>query len=99
MLTSSSPIILIEEATSPEELVKSRTEREQFDCNSAWLQTNIPVVYSQHRGKFICIAGGELFVGDTVEDAIGQAQAAHPDDEGWFTRYIPKEKALRIYAN
>jgi len=27
-----------------------------------------------------------------------EATAAHPDDEGWFTRYIPKEKVARIYA-
>jgi hypothetical protein len=39
-----------------------------------------------------------VFVADTATAAIAQATAAHPDDEGWFTRYIPKEKLARIYA-
>jgi hypothetical protein len=46
----------------------------------------------------ICIAGQEAFVGDTTEVAIAKARAAHPHDEGWFTRYIPKEKVARVYA-
>jgi hypothetical protein len=37
-------------------------------------------------------------VGDTTKAAIAQATAAHPEDEGWFTRYIPKDKVARIYA-
>ena len=35
---------------------------------------------------------------NTTMEAIAQATAAHPDDEGWFTRYIPKEMVARIYA-
>jgi hypothetical protein len=27
------------------------------------------------------------------------AQAAHPDDDGSFMQYIPREKLARIYAN
>jgi hypothetical protein len=37
-------------------------------------------------------------VADTTKEAIALATAAHPDDEGWFTRYIPKEKVPRVYA-
>jgi hypothetical protein len=62
------------------------------------LQDNISDIYGKHRGKCICIAGQEVFVADTPSEAIAQATAAHPDDEGWFTRYIPKEKVARIYA-
>jgi len=90
--------IVMEEVIDGEELAKARRQREQFDRNSAWLQAHIAEVYSKHRGKCICIAGEELFVADTVKEAIAQATAAHPDDEGWFTRYIPKAKVARIYA-
>ena len=90
--------IVMEEVTDTEELLKARRQREQFDRNSAWLQAHISEVYSKHRGKCICVAGEELFVADTVKEAIAQATAAHPDDKGWFTRYIPKEKVARIYA-
>jgi hypothetical protein len=80
------------------ELAKAQRQREQFDRNSAWLQSHISEIYAKHRDHYICIAGQELFVGDTVQDVIAQARTAHPDDEGWFTRYIPKEKMPRVYA-
>ena len=90
--------IQMEEVTNAQELADARKQRDQFDRNSEWLQTHVSEVYSEHRGKCICIAGQEVFVADTATAAIAQAAAAHPDDEGWFTRYIPKEKVARIYA-
>lgn len=90
--------IEMQEVTDANELAKARKQREQFDCNSEWLQAHISEVYARYRGKCICIAGQQLFVADTVRDAIAKATATHPQDEGWFTRYIPKEKVARIYA-
>jgi hypothetical protein len=90
--------IEIEEVVDADELTKAHQQREQFDRNSAWLQAHIAAIYAAHRGQYICIAGQELFVGDTLQDAIIHATTAHPDDAGWFTRYIPKEKVARIYA-
>ena len=52
----------------------------------------------QHRGKYYCIAGQEVFVGEDVMELIARARAAHPDDQGLITGYIPKEKAIRVYA-
>jgi len=92
------PSITIEEVTDPVELAKAHRQRERFDRNSAWLEAHASDVYSKHRGKCICIAGEELFVGDTAREAIDQATKAHPDDDGWFTRYIPREKLAGIYA-
>ena len=90
--------IQMEEVTDASELADARKQRDQFDRNSEWLQAHVSDVYSEHRGKCICIAGEEVFVAGTASAAIAQATAAHPDDEGWFTRYIPKEKVARIYA-
>ena len=90
--------IEVDEVIDADELLKAQHQREQFDRNSVWLQAHISEIYIKHRGKYICIAGQELFVGDTVHDTITQATTAHPDDKGWFTRYIPKEKVARIYA-
>lgn len=84
---------------SEQDLASVRKQREQFDRNSEWLQKNVTEVYAAHRGKCVCVAGCELFVGDTTSQAISQALAAHPDEEGWFTRYIPREKVARVYAN
>ena len=92
------PVIEIEELTDVEELAKARRQREQFDRNAVWLQTHLADVYAHHRGKYICIAGEELFAADTVQEVIALATAAHPDDDGWFTRFIPREKMARVYA-
>lgn len=69
----------------------------RFERNRAWLEAHASEVY-RHRGKFICIAGQQLFVGDTVQEVLAQARAAHPEDDGRFTQYIPKETGPRIYA-
>jgi hypothetical protein len=93
-----SSAIVMEQTTDPEVIAQARRQREQFDRNTAWLEAHASEVYARHRGKCICVAGQELFVADTATEAVAQARAAHPEDRGWFTRYIPKEKAYRIYA-
>jgi hypothetical protein len=98
MPQNSAKIEMMEENLGPAELVEARRRREQFDRNHVWLKTQIPEIYRKYRGKCLCIAGQELFAADTVEEAVARARAAHPEDEGWFTRYIPKERAVRVYA-
>ncbi len=90
--------IVMEEVTDPRELAAARSQRERFDRNSASLQAHIEETYASHRGRVICVAGEELFVADDTKEAIALARAAHPEDDGWFTRYIPKERLPRIYA-
>jgi len=97
-MTNEQTDIVMEEVTDPGELAAARARREQFDRNAAWLQSHAAEVYSQHRGKCICIAGQELFVADTPREALGKATAAHPEDKGRFIHYIPKEKVPRVYA-
>ena len=89
----------MEEVTDPEELTRARAQRERFDRNSAWLQAHTSEIYARYRGKCICIAGEELFVADTPKEALAQARTAYPEDDGFFLRYIPREKTTRIYAN
>ena len=93
------PPIVMEEVTDPEELAKARAQRRRFDRNAAWLQAHASEVYPRYRGKCICIAGEELFVADTPEEAMALASAAHPEDDGSFVHYIPREKVARIYAH
>ena len=69
-----------------------------YEQNWDWLESHASEVYS-HRGKYICIAGQELFVGDTVAQVRHASETAHPDDDGRFTRYIPLERMPRIYAH
>ena len=97
MVSKSNPIV-IEEVKDPKELAAARAQRERFDRNAAWLQTHLAEIYSTNRGKVICVAGEEIFVADTAEEAIALGRAAQPADDGWFTRYIPKERLPRLYA-
>jgi uncharacterized protein YbaP (TraB family) len=87
----------MQEETDPAIIADALVRKEQFERNWAWLEAHAAEVYS-HRGKFICVAGQHLFVGDTVQEVLRQAQAAYPEDRGRFTRYIPKERGARIYA-
>ena len=98
-MTGTEARIVMEEVTGTQEAAAARARRERFDRNSAWLQAHVKEVYSRYRGKCIVIAGEELFAADTPEDAWALADAAHPEDDGSFIRYIPREKMARIYAN
>lgn len=91
--------ITMEEMTDPEELAKMRPQWAQAERNSAWLQIHATEIYRTYRGKFIVVAGEELFVGDTAEEADALAEAAHPEDKGSLGRYIYPKKMIRIYAN
>jgi hypothetical protein len=91
--------IAMSEVTDPDELAKARAQDERFGRNSVWLQTHATEIYTQYRGKCICIAGEELFIADTPEEALRQARAAYPEEDGSILiRYIPREKVSRIYA-
>lgn len=91
--------IVMEEVTDPEENAKFRARWQHAARNSAWLQAHAHEVYSQYRGRFVVVAGEELFVGDTPDEALRLAKAGHPEDEGSLIRYIYREKMARIYAN
>lgn len=93
------PAVVMEEVTDPEELAKARAQRERFDRNSAWLQAHAAEVYTHYRGQCICIAGEELFVADTPEEALALAVAAHPEDDGRFLRYIPQARSAACLGN
>jgi hypothetical protein len=98
MTGKSSPII-IEEVTDAGELEKARAQDERFARNWAWFEAHASEIYATHRGKCICVAGEELFAAETPEEALAKAIAAHPDDDGRFTRLIPRERLARVYAD
>lgn len=91
--------IVMEEITDEKELAQSKIKREKFDRNAVWLHNHASEVYPKHRGKFICIAGERLFVGESPQEAIRTARETFPNDDGWFVHYIPRQKVARIYAN
>jgi hypothetical protein len=99
MIAVKYPPFVITEVRDAEEIARCQAQRERFRKNADWLQAHIPQVYSQHRGKYICVAGQELFVADTAPEVVSAARQAHPEDDGLLLRYIPREKMERIYAH
>ena len=98
-MTAKQPQIVLEEVTDATELAKAQKQDERFARNWAWFEAHAAEIYNQYRGKCICIAGEELFVADTPEQVLMKATTAHPEDDGRFTRIIPKEKVARIYVD
>src|SRR5262249_10454490 len=84
------PPVVMTVVTDPDEIAAFRAQQERIDRNADWLQAHAHEVYSQNRGRHICIAGQELFVADTAKEALALAEAAHPEDDGWHLRYVPK---------
>lgn len=91
------PRITMEEVRDEESNTRARQSNERNERNWEWLEAHASEVFS-HRGKYICIAGQELFVGDSAREVIAIAQSAHPDDDGFLLHYVPKERIPRIYA-
>ncbi len=92
------PKITIEEVTDPAEIAHSRAVEEAYRRNEDWLDAHRQEVLPRARGKILAVAGQEAFIAATIEEALAQAEAAHPDDPGVVCRYIFPEAGLRIYA-
>ena len=96
MLDGRESRLVMEEITDPTELARAQAQWERFDRNWAWFEAHAAEIYKAHRGKCVCVAGQELFVADTPEEVLARAATAHPEDDGRFTRYIPRERIARI---
>jgi hypothetical protein len=89
---------ILEELVDETELARSTARQARFDRNLRWFQDHAVQIGATCRGKCICIAGEQLFVADAPEQAVALAQAAHPEDDGFFLHYIYREQGARIYA-
>jgi hypothetical protein len=99
MITARQVPIVVQEVTDRAELARAQAQDERFKRNWAWFEAHAPEIYTAYRGKCICVAGGELFTADRPAEVLALAAAAHPEDDGRFTRYVPREKTDRVYAN
>lgn len=91
--------VLMEEVTNSDELAKAQAQRAQYDRNWAWFKPQATEIYERFRGQCVVIAGQETFAAETPSEAWGLAKAAHPDDEGRFIIYVPRERMARIYGH
>jgi hypothetical protein len=74
----------------PAMLATFRDKRERFNKNLAWFEAHAIEIGKAHPGRYICVAGQALFVGDDPAELFARARTAYPDDwGGFFTKFIP----------
>ena len=83
--------ILMEAETDRTVWAEAAARHAMFERNWEWLESNAAEVHT-HRGKFVCIAGQELFVGDSVDQVLRAATAAHPEDHRALYPVYPSPK-------
>lgn len=99
MVVKQDPVSLMTTESDPADLDRYHARRERFERNLAWFVAHAAEIYATCRGKCICVAGEELFVADTPQEVLDLARKAHPEDEGRFTRLIPRQRMARIYVH
>lgn len=93
------PRFTLEEVKDPGEIARHRAQMERFRRNSAWLQAHWDELLPQALGRFLAVAGQEAFLGASPEEALAQARAAHPEDDGLLSQYVRPERGPRVYAH
>ena len=83
-----------------EEKARVAERKRRFLSNLSWFEEHALEIGEKHRGRYICVAGGELFVGDDPRELREMARAKYPDDYGaYFSKYIPPHRGPKLYAN
>lgn len=99
MPSKEQPAFTVHHETDESVLAEAKLLDERYRKNAQWFDAHATEIYRNYRGKVLCVAGQELFVADTPAEAYSLARAAHPEDDGVYSRIIPLEKAARIYAH
>ena len=92
-------VIEFENSDTPEEVAAARKQREQSDQNSAWLQAHIPEIDEKYRGKVICIAGQELFVGETTRRSHRAGNRCSPGGQRLVHAVHPQRKGSTDFCS
>src|SRR5438874_6907720 len=90
--------MIVDAPMSPEDLARFRKQMEQFRKNLDWYEGHALEIGRQYAGKFICVAGQQVFSADTSKEARAKGRAAHPEDDGAFGEYVRVEKGPIVYA-
>ena len=55
-------------------------------------------LYEKHKGRYVTIVAGELFVGETFTEIEKQVGMKYPDRIPCI-RFIPKERGVKLYVH
>jgi hypothetical protein len=91
--------VILDENPDPALRAQMQKAHEQHERNRKWLTDHWPDLLPQALGKYVAVAGGQVIVADTLQEAVAWAHAHHPDDHGRIVRYVRPDKGPRIYGN
>jgi hypothetical protein len=92
------PMTMSVEDPRPEGWTPSPGQIERYERNEAWFSPRLAEIHAQHQGTWICVAGQELFVADTMEEVTALAEAAYPEDDGRVVRLLCPARGRRFYG-
>lgn len=96
---NSEPLVIETPEISDEERAANIAALAEHDKNVTWWNTHADEIVALHAGKYVCVAGQELFVGDDPVEVIARAKAAHPNPgRGFRFTHIPTQQGPMIYA-
>ena len=70
-----------------------------IDDGSSDATPDIVAHYAGQDGRIVSVRRENKGLTKSLNEALALARAAHPEDDGRFTRYIPLERTPRIYAH
>ena len=94
------PFVIETAEVTDEERSAAVAANEQFKLNVAWWNAHVNELRDEYLGKFVCVAGQELFVGDDPVEVVARARAAHPSPGcGFLSFRISTHKGPMIHAD
>ena len=67
------PAVIIEIPSSADESTAALMERARHLRNLRWFSERAAEIGQNHVGKYVCVAGEELFVGTVAEEVLARA--------------------------
>lgn len=99
-LSTPSVVMLEQVELTPAEHAAAVARRVTYLANGEWAARHAADIGHTCAGRFVCIAGGELFVADTPAEAHALANTAHPDEVGaTYSMRVPDQQRPKIYAH
>jgi hypothetical protein len=96
----SAPRLIESPKVTEEERAASIASQEQFQLNLKWWNAHVAEIRAAHTGKYVCVAGQELFVGDDPIEVEARAKAAHPyPGYGFLSLYLSPLRGPKIHAH
>lgn len=77
----------------PDVVAEHAARLDRFRQNARCFDRSAHQIELRHAGKYVCVAGGELFAGDSLANVLAVARQQHPGDDAPFVHFVPKERA------